>query len=360
LPIDHSSLIKKMYLYIIKLKEILNDPSTLNLHDELCPLNQSDKPPLLIYGNDLGEKVMKSKDFIPLNLIDYFKAINNIPNSKFPSIELYFKTSPLFLKDSMQVEARNALSILYKNIEDKLLLWLPHFTRKYLAGIGVKEIHDPVAIAEQFMLDVFKKMILVELDCEENSSIEFPGGILNTYKSKKSLEDYDRKLDLLLKFIEGKLIKIDRPAEEAWKIISIVVMGTEPISNSLAFGMALNPNHEKKWDAETLFKELSPVSFLARLCAKETKIKNVLIQEGQEVYVALSIINQLSKPKDNTPEQINSFSFGLGKHMCPGRKISLIITQTFLDAWENSKEIKVNSFSFSVTRDLILRLKGNK
>ena len=156
------------------------------------------------------------------------------------------------------------------------------------------------------------------------------------------------------------MIKIDRPAEEAWKIISIVVMGTEPISNSLALSMALNPNHEKKWDAEALFKELSPVSFLARLCAKETKIKNVLIQEGQEVYVALSIINQLSKPKDNTPEQINSFSFGLGKHMCPGRKISLIITQTFLDVWENSKGIKVNSSHMNATRDLILRLKENK
>jgi hypothetical protein len=349
-----------MYLYIIKLKEILNDPSTLNLHDELCPLNQSDKPPLLIYGNDLGEKILKSKDFIPLNIIDYFKAINNIPNSKFPSIELYFKKSPLFLKDPMQVEARNVLSILYKNIEDKLLLWLPHFTRKYLAEINGKEIHDPVAIAEQFTLDVFKKMIFVELDCEENSSIEFPGGILNTYKSKNSLEDYDRKLNLLFKFIEGKLIKIDRPAEDAWKIISIVVMGTEAISNSLAFSMALNPNHKKKWDAEALFKELSPISFTARLCAKETKIKNVLIQEGQEVYVALSIINQLSKPKDKSPEQMNSFSFSLGRHMCPGRKISLIITQTFLDAWEDSKGIKVNSSPMNATRDLVLRLKENK
>lgn len=349
-----------MYLYIIRLKEILNDPSTLDLNVEVFPLNQSENPPLLIYGTDLGESILKSKNFIPLNIIEYFKSINNIPNSKFPAIEHYFKKSPLFLKDSMQAEARNSLSILYKQIEDKLLLWLPHFTKKYLAEIKSNQTHDPINIAEQFTLEIFKKMILFELECDENRSLEFPGGILNTYKSKKSLEDYDHKLSQLLNFIKDKLIKINRPPDDAWKIISIVVMGLEAISNTLAFSMALNPNHDKNWDAAALFKELSPISFIARLCTKETKIKNVLIQKNQEVYVSLSLINQLSIHEDNPPEKLNSFSFGLGKHMCPGRKISLIITQTFLDAWENSKEIKVNSSNMSVTRDLVLRLKESK
>lgn len=350
-----------MYLYIIKLRELLNDSSLLDLKNDFYPLNQNKNPPLLIYGKNLGEAILKSKDFIPSNLLEYFKAINNIPNSSFPSIEHYFKEAPLFKTDPInQAEAREALSLLYKNIEDKLIDWLPDFTEEFFNQVKKVQINNPIFIAEQFTSQVFKKMILVELQSKDDESIEFPGGILNTYKSKKSLEDYDSKLKVLFNFVEQKLIKLNRPVNDAWKIISIAVMGSEPLSNSLAFSMVLNSDHEKKWNAETLFKELSPISFTTRLCSQTTTINDLTIQIGQEVYVSLSLINQFKLPQDSDTQKNNSFAFGLGKHMCPGRRISIIIAQIFLDTWENFKEIKINSSSFNASRDLVLRLKDNK
>jgi hypothetical protein len=351
------SIFKKMYLYIIKLKEILHNSSSLDLGANYLALNNSKKPPLLIYGKDLGEAILKSKNFIPINLIDYFKAINNISSSSFPSIEHYFKEAPLFLKSSLQAEARTALSILYKNIENNLLDWLPDFTKKYFNKIKNDAVQNPIIIAEQFTLEVFKKIILTELRCDKNDSIEFPGGILNTYKSKEDLNVYEGKLKILLNFIGNRLAELNRPKEDAWKIISIAVMGVEPLLNSLAFAMYHNTKHKKIWNAETLFYEVAPISFVARLSTKEIEIENILIQKNQDVYISLNLINHLKLTENKIEEKKNSFSFGLGKHMCPGRKISLMIAQIFLNAWENSKEINLNTSNINISRDLVLRFK---
>lgn len=346
-----------MYLYLIKLKEILNNPSTLDLTSSYLKLNKSKKPPLLIYGKELGEAILKSENFIPISLIEYFKVINNISDIQFPSIERYFREAPLFLRNPAQSDTRKALSILYKNIENNLLSWLPDFTEKYFNKIKNGQNNDPVLIAEEYTYDVFKQIILTEFDCKTKEFIEFPGGILNTYKNRESLVDYDRKLNTLFKFIEKKLKLLDRPQEDAWQIISIAVMGTEPLFNSLAFAMFEDSNHERKWNAEALFYEASPISFVARLCTKESKINNVIIQKNQDVYVTLSLINQLKLNQDTNIKGKTSVSFGQGKHMCPGRKISLMIAQTFLEAWERYKDIKIKTSQINISRDLVLRLK---
>jgi len=348
-----------MYLYFIKLKELLNDASSLDLSAEFLPLNHSKKPPLLIYGKALGEAILKSSDFIPMNLIDYFKVINNKPNTTFPSIDLYFNESPLFLNNQGQSDARKALSLLYKNMEDKLLEWLPSFTKNYFADIEMRGVDNPIRIAEQYTLGIFKKMILTELDCKEDMPMEFPGTIANMYKSAKDLGSYDRKLSLLFKFIEDKLLLAKRPPEDAWKIVSVVIMGTEAISNTLGYSMMMNERHENKWDAQTLAEEVTPISFTGRLSIKDTQINNMAIQEGQEVHVSFHLINKIKSLQDKPPEKSNALAFGIGKHMCPGRKISLIIIQTFLDEWECFKGIKINSSHISYSRDLVFRLKEN-
>ena len=348
-----------MYLYFIKLKELLNDPSSLDLGAEFLPLNDSEKPPLLIYGKILGESILKSSDFIPVNLIEYFKAINNKPNAVFPSIDFYFKKSPLFLNNQEQSVARKALSLLYKNMEDKLLEWLPLFTKNYLESIEKRAVDAPITIAEEYTLGVFKEMILTELEYSEDLHIEFPGTIFNMYKSAKDLESYDRKLFILLKFMENKLVKINRSSEDAWKILSIVVMGTEAISNILGYSMVMNQHHEKKWSAEDLAEEVAPVSYTSRLSTKNIQINNLTIQEGQDLHVSFPLMNTIEFLKNKASEREKSVSFGIGKHMCPGRKISLIIIQTFLDEWERFKNIKINSSHISFSRDLAFRLKEN-
>lgn len=347
-----------MFLYIIRLKEILNNPSLLDLNAEFLALNSSKKPPILIYGRSLGEAVLKSKDFIPSNLIEYFKAINNIPNSKFPFLERYFKESPLFLNDINQARARESLLITYKKIEENLIDWLPAFTKNYLNGIRNNHVNNPIKIAEDFTNGVFKKIILMLLECEEELLIDFPDGILNLYKSAKSLEDYEQNLKDLFAFIEHKLIIKNNHPSDAWKIISVLVMGYEPILNSLAFSMSLNKEHEIKWNAENFLMELSPISFVVRLSTKALILDKLNIQDGQAVYVSLNLINHLND-KQKKLEKNNSFSFGMGKHMCPGRRISLIIVQAFIDEWINFNEINVAYDQLITSRDLVFRLKEN-
>lgn len=348
-----------MYLYILKLKEILNNPSMLDLRADFLPLNSSKKPPLLIYGRSLGEAVLKSKDFIPSNLIEYFKAINNIPNKKFPFIEQYFEDAPLFLNGLDQIEARESLLTLYKKIEEDLSKWLPVFTKEFLSEVKNKSINNPIKIAENFTNEVFKRMVLTALDCNERFLIEFPDGILNLYRSEINLDEYESRLNLFFTFIEHQLSSINESPKDAWKIISIIVMGYEPILNALAFSMILNKDHKVKWNAERFLKEISPISFVVRISTKENYLSNLKIQAGQEVFVCLNLINNLDCQPNKISEKNSSFSFGMGKHMCPGRKVSLIIVETFINEWINFSDINFSPDKFISSRDLVLRLKEN-
>jgi hypothetical protein len=103
-------------------------------------------------------------------------------------------------------------------------------------------------------------------------------------------------------------------------------MGTETLFSAIVYGL-LNDHYE---NIPTLVYEASPVTLIGRIIKEDTVINSLRLFEGQSIYLAVALAHSIKADKQEA-----SIAFGYGVHICPGKKISIVILESFFKAWKD-------------------------
>ncbi len=341
-----------MSSYILKLREFINNPEQLDDKLEWVTLDDSAPPTLLIYGERLGLEVLKNSNFKPGNLLHYWRVLSKAPEGHLKAIEIYFDRAPTILHGEIHFVARRFFAPTYRRMESDLPSWLHSFTEDFFCTYNHYDQISPLALAREYVQQLSRRIIAKDLNVEVHELPDMPGEILQMMTTLKILEEYDQRLSTLVGFIQSKLKLDGRDPIEAWSIVSTTVMGTEPLLGAVLYALMLPTDDLMSWDAEKLMNESKPISVLGREAVNDVEIGEMVFQKGQRVQVTTDLIRNSSINQRSIPQAI---PFGIGVHICPGKKISLMAADAFLKRLGNAKDMhhKLNKVKF--TRDFVLR-----
>ena len=342
-------------LFIFRLREIVNQPSLINLEENYIALNSQDPAAILIYDEDVSRAILKSKLAAPTNFVDYFKFANNRPDIKFQYIEEHFRYTPVMLSGEAHKDSRKAVSKLYALIESKCPDWLPRFTEEFFAQLDdADENFDYISFVQKYLALAFNQIILLELDLHDVEMPPSVGEILHMFRSVDEINAYEKRLETLVRFVECALLAQKKDPKDAWMLVSIAVMGTEPLLGALFYGMAHESPNKEAWNAYSLLRESAPVSTVTRFMLDDLVINDLHLKKNQLLYFSFDLIHY---KMNATGKHSKSYSFGDGPHTCPGNKIALIIVEAFMGAWDKRKPINLDLEKYQFQRDFILRPK---
>jgi len=341
-----------MSLFILRLREILDNPSSLDKQKEWVALDDSAIPPLFIYGESLGLAVIKSPALKPTSLLDYWRAITKAPENSLDNIATYFEQTPLLLHGPAHFEARRSLNQCYKSIEADLPSWLPAFTSDFLSSYHQRDNISPIDFVDDYISSLNKKILARALGVNEGLVPEMPGEILQLITSFEVISAYEKRLHNLVTFIRKALTDQGRDHSEIWPIISITVMGTEPLKAAFTYLIEAQRNEVFKLNAAELMNISVPINVVPREALEDITINGHSFKKGQKLYPTTILTNETGNP--------TTLPFGVGVHICPGKKISLIIAEVFIGCWGDSKMLHSKFTPLKFKRDLVLRPKEIK
>jgi cytochrome P450 len=341
-----------MSSFILRLREVLDDPSSLDKQKEWVALDDSAIPPLFIYGESLGLAVIKNPSLKPGSLLNYWKAITKAPENSLVNISTYFERTPLLLHGPEHFEARRSLNQCYKSVEADLSSWLPAFTSDFLSSYHQKDNISPISFIEHYLSSINTKILSRALGVNESLVPEMPGEILQLITSFEIINAYEKRLQNLVTFIQKLLSDQGRDLLEIWPLISITVMGTEPLKAALTYLIVAQDDAVKRMNAAELMNASVPISVVPREAPEDMTINGHPFKKGQKLYIHTTLNNETGNP--------TALPFGIGVHICPGKKIALIIAEVFIRGWGDSKTIHQKFTPLKFKRDLVLRPKERK
>lgn len=312
-----------------KIKEIINDPSSLDVRSEFIFLNHKPLPDVLVYGHKLSKTILAINSLIPTNTIDYFKALNI--NLDLSSVEDHFRHSPFFLHGKEHFDSRRQLIPFYKKIEINLQKIIDVVTSQYFQNLSKKDLADTIKIASDYIELVFKNIIARDLGCEISELPDMPGEIFHFFPARDALANYDQRINKLKEFIENKLFHHQRDKNESWMLMSIAIMGTETLLSALVYGMLQEREGLSRMLAAPY--EVNPVTIIGRIAKEKITLNELELSPGQEIFISPSLVYDRQPNKLNPDVDKLSIAFGHGVHICPGRKISLIILESYFKEW---------------------------
>jgi hypothetical protein len=343
-----------MQLTLLRLYSIVNQPLTLkNAKEGWLALDDKELPTILIFKEELAKKILKSEFLPPIDLISFFKEVNDLNSNHLPFLSNFFIKTPLLLKGENHFRTKASLIPIYKYIEKDLSKWVDIFVANFFDDKKINKTIDPITLAEAFVCSFFKEIISREIGISHDEIPDLPDDVLNISPKKISLEMNEKKLANLILFLKNKLDEKGRDEDEAWVFSTIALMGSQALRSAVIFALLKAPV-DKIWDEELLFSKASPISVIGRIAMSDTKIDNLCIKKGQTFFISLSMINESSIHQIENFSQ--SFAFGSGPHKCPGRKISGIVMKALLNFWKiHHADFVLDQVKF--TRTVILEAK---
>jgi cytochrome P450 len=343
----------------LRLRAILNNPATLDLSKDWIPLNSANPPTLLVYGSELAKLVLKADTIGSYNLVTYWKLVSKLEAEKLPAVETFFEKSPLFLYGDIHANARKQLAPIYKKVEAELDSWLPSFCNEFFNNLWSDQGREPVQAVNNFLELLAKQMIARYVGDKALDLPKIPSKIFQMLLRPHELREYDQQLEALIQATGQMLIENGQEPEGAWGLVSISVMGREPLTGTLLFAMLRLPKDGERWNPEALLHESAPVDILGREVLTDCTIADLQLKKGQLIDICPYLIHLKNESKGgqnsshNSREQ-TSFSFGFGGHICPGRKITLKIVREFLRALNQQPAELFDTSKAKLVRDFIL------
>ena len=343
-----------MQLTLLRLYGIVNQPLPLtNIKEGWLSLDDKELPTILIFEEELAKKILKSEMLPPIDLISFFKEVNDLNSNHLPFLSNFFIKTPLLLMGENHFRTKALLVPIYKHIEKDLSKWVDNFVANFFDNKKANKTIGPIVLAEAFVCSFFKEIISREIGISHDEIPDLPDDVLNISPKKTSLEMNERKLANLITFLKNKLNKKGRDEDEAWVFSTIALMGSQALRSAVIFALLKAPG-DKVWDEELLFSMASPISVIGRIAMDDIKMDNLCIKKGQTFFISLSMMNEASQHQ--TEKLSQSFAFGSGPHKCPGRKISSIVMKALLDFWKvHHAEFLLDQVKF--TRTVILEAK---
>lgn len=338
----------------LRLRTIINNPSTLDMTKEWVALDDRSPPTLFVYGESLSNAVLRSEAIATYDLFVYWKAVTQVNPPGYPAIETYFHETPFFLHGEAHRSARKALAQPYRSVEAGLDQWLPVFAENFFKSFQQGQSIKPNHLALSFIEDVFREMLAREAGRQANDFPPLPRTLFNFLPRLKFMQEYDAQLTALVDVLKKSLSHAERDPNEAWALASIVVMGQQPLLSALVYGLMNKPPVGDRWDGEALMRQTAPVSVLGREAREEVTIRGLKLAKGQPLHICpfLTHMHADVHAKDDAAKK--SIAFGAGPHVCSGRKISLKITDAFFSQWARADHIHLDTSGVSLVRDFVL------
>lgn len=343
----------------LKLRSIMNNPSSLDLTRTWIALDKRPDPTLLVYDSALAKQILRAPTVQTYNLVTYWKIVSGINGETLTAIDTLFARTPMFQHGPAHTDTRKRLLALYNEVESQLDLWLPDFCTSFFSRAEVQTQNNPEEFVGQFLEALVRAIFAHYLGCSTASLPDFPKSIFRMLVRANNLREYDRHLAELAATAERMLQKSGRDPDIVWILMSISVMGREPLFGALLYSILFKPSASVGWDANTLMYHSASVSILGREVIADCDIQDLSLKKGQLVHICPFLIHlrdtSLKHPGDVAAGAgPSSFSFGFGSHLCPGRKISLKIAQHFLDQMALRSGLVFDTSGLRMTRDFTL------
>lgn len=339
--------------YLLRLRQLINHPESLDMGREWVPLEDSEDPAILVYGEALSLALLKSDKVAPTNFIQYYKKLLRMSDHSLPTIDNIFKCSPVLLHGDEHLEARKVFSKKYRLIEDDLQNWLPGYTAHFFSNISVDHQINPIELVSNYIAGFFRAILAIDLDVNPSEIPDLPPKLFFLTHPLAKVADVESKLNELKKFLDGALLKQKRDPSEVWTLLAIVVAGFEALEGTLMYGITKSPDSEDAWEAKNLLRKAAAVNFIGRRALDDFSIGNFSLKNNQEIYVCPDLVHKFIDLNDLSSKN-NSFAFGKGLHSCIGQAISITVIDSFLGEWAEFLERCPTLALVKFTRDFNL------
>jgi len=314
----------------------MNNPASLDLTKDWMPLDSQNPPTLVVYGSELAKQVLKAETIASYNLVAYWKLVARMGEERLPAVEALFDHTPMFLHGNDHADSRKRLTPLYKEAEAALDSWLPGFCEEFFLNIKATNERNPINAVSTFLEQLARNIFANNLGCKAEDIPNLPKSIFRMLARRQTLLDYDQFLSGVVHIAQQILAKAGRDPEDAWALASISVMGREPLTGTLLYGLTNSAPNKASWDAETLLHIAAPVNILGREVQEDCTVQDLKLFQGQLIHVCPFLLHlrndylKGSSSRTHNSREQTSFTFGFGSHICPGRKMSLKIVREFL------------------------------
>jgi cytochrome P450 len=298
-----------------------------NLLDEFkSPLTSSF---YLVLSTDLSREILLSKSFLSY---DYFSSgiqkLIGKGNRSF--IGEFFQYAPIFQEGDQHQAQRKKLFKMLDNLNEQLTREqnnLDEFIMK-----RASKIKSPLDFSKNITIFCLSFMITQLLNISSSKakkSILLRSNVWRPYFHPKKQFNLEKSLATLnTKFIS----EIDNE-EEKLKILlaqSLIIMGYDPLVATICASAS-------KKDLSISFAQDSlrtcPTSYVTRICNEDVTLKNTKFKKGS--IITLSLLPTSSERENITENTIGtkSLSYGLGNHICIGKKNSFVILGMAENIW---------------------------
>jgi hypothetical protein len=322
-----------MDISVFKLLKLIQDDSS-----SFSAVHQLGNNSYLVTQAALADAILKSDAFLPYSLISYFKK--SLPaKDKVDGLDLFFKFSPLLLSGIEHRYQRRDAMLAFKQFEDFFKSYLPHFTVDFFSDNYHPGV-DPVYFSTQYTENLFKQFLANALlaDIDQISLVD---NFFSLRLNSSTLQNADRQIQKLLTIRNNNKIG-DSKNIDLIHAITFVIMGKDALIATFSDHM-IDPISR---DSISLFRRVAPVNVIGRTCVDNVDISGHFFHPDNIVYIHPRFISQSSSID-------KSYSFGMGKHTCPGRKISYIIADSFIEVMSKYPPPEIKRKDLKLYRDLV-------
>lgn len=339
--------------YLLRLRQFINHPETLDMSQEWVMLDKSAHPAILVYGKDLSIALLKPDKVAPTNFIEYYKKLLQLSNQNLPTIDAIFVCSPVLLYGDEHAQSRKTFSKKYKLIEENLQNWLPSFTSEFFSLVPGDEEINPIQLVANYIAGIFRTILATDLGVSVSEIPSLPPKLFFLTHPLAKVIDVEDRLRALKEYLEKTMLHQGRDLSEVWILLAIIVAGFEALEGTLMYGLTKEPASRGTWEAKSLLREAAAVNFIGRRALENFSIGNLTISKNQEIYVCPTLVHRYMDAK-NLANINNSFSFGKGAHTCIGQVISTAVINSFFAEWSLFVERHPKIAAVKYTRDFNL------
>jgi hypothetical protein len=285
----------------LRLRSVVNDPTVLDPSKEWISLDSQTPPTILVYGERFAAGILKSETIKTYDLIGHWKMVVRgreieSAHSPMPTLEKLFSETPFFLHGREHRPVRKSLLAPYRRIEQHLPQWLPDFSRRFMSELDPAIVHCPIQVVSSYIPQVFNRMLVEDLggNPSDYPAFSVPSQSLFLFFPRpQGIKDYEANLSRLADVVLNRLkTEATDRSDDLWAILSVMVMGQEPLFGGLIYGLVEKSRLGEEWDAVTLLRESAPVSLLGRQVLSDQEIFGVKLYKGQPIHIAPFLVNE--------------------------------------------------------------------
>jgi hypothetical protein len=288
----------------------------------------------LVLSTELSRQILLSKSFLSY---DYFSIgiQKYISKEKKSFVDEFFQYAPIFNEGEQHLAQRKKLFKLLDELNSELIEQQDSL-HKFITSRASK-IKNQLDFSINVTIFCLSFMITNLLNISNQKAIKsilHRSNIWGPYFHPIKFLRLEKSLSML----SSKFISELKQEDEQLKLLlaqSLVIMGYDPLVATICASAG-------KKDLSVTFAQdvlqVCPTSYVTRICNEDIVLNGTLFTKGS--IVTLSLLTTKNEKNNITQNSLTtkSLSFGLGNHICVGKKNSFVILNMADRVWADVKK----------------------